>query len=390
MANTTIRIKKSVVTGNTPSSLANGEIALNSADGKLFYATPSGSISYLKNTNSFATINANNTLILAGSPTDVLSIIPNNNMVVTPDAVNKTITIGTVTNPSFSSIRFSDGSTQLYAAAPYDYSNAAYTQANTGTTLAQAAFNASNGVSSFANTTFATITYAAAAYGKANSANVLAQAAFNTANNAVTSVAGAGGNVSNNAILLGILNVDGTGSGLDADLLDGLQGTSYANTTFAQAGFDVANTATSNITILQGVNTAQNTSITIIQGVDTTQNTNITNVNTFAQAGFNKANTAGTTAVAGIVQLYDSYNGTSNTLAVTANAVGQLYTYTAAQIALLASEIGVVAGGFPNGDYGNLTTSTGGLGGDLLSLISFDCRTTPAVGLTLENLGSLA
>jgi len=74
--------------------------------------------------------------------------------------------------------------------------------------------------------------------------------------------------------------------------------------------FVLANTATNNITIIQGVNTAQNTrmsiiegvdttqntNITILQGVDTTQNTNITAADTKAQAAFNKANDAYTLA----------------------------------------------------------------------------------------------
>ena len=45
MANTTIQLKYSVVTSNTPTSLANGELAINGADGKLFYRTPGGTIS---------------------------------------------------------------------------------------------------------------------------------------------------------------------------------------------------------------------------------------------------------------------------------------------------------------------------------------------------------
>lgn len=44
MANTEIRLKYSTTTGNTPSSLANGELAINSFDGKLFYSDPSGNI----------------------------------------------------------------------------------------------------------------------------------------------------------------------------------------------------------------------------------------------------------------------------------------------------------------------------------------------------------
>ncbi len=44
MANTVIQIRNSTVTGNVPSSLANGEISINNRDGKFFYSTPAGSI----------------------------------------------------------------------------------------------------------------------------------------------------------------------------------------------------------------------------------------------------------------------------------------------------------------------------------------------------------
>ena len=42
MANTVIQLKFSTLTGNVPSSLANGEISINSRDGKFFYSTPAG------------------------------------------------------------------------------------------------------------------------------------------------------------------------------------------------------------------------------------------------------------------------------------------------------------------------------------------------------------
>lgn len=55
----------------------------------------------------------------------------------------------------------------------------------------QSSFDATNGVSSFANTTFSTITYSTAAFDKANSANVLAQSAYDYANTiAITGGAG--------------------------------------------------------------------------------------------------------------------------------------------------------------------------------------------------------
>ena len=85
---------------------------------------------------------------------------------------------------------------------------------------------------------------------------------------------------------------------------DGTSQTSAASPTDSYAR-DTANTASNNITILQGVNTTQNTNITaadakaqaafdsanVIVGVNTTQNTNITAVNTFAQSAYDKANT---------------------------------------------------------------------------------------------------
>lgn len=106
MANTSIQLKKSGATGNVPVSLAYGELALNYADGKLFYKHANGSIASIATgsvTNSFATINANSSLILASTPTDTLSIVPGNNITISTDAINKTITINS-TGGSGSSI----------------------------------------------------------------------------------------------------------------------------------------------------------------------------------------------------------------------------------------------------------------------------------------------
>ena len=68
--NLTVVIKNSGVTSNVPTSLANGELALNYADGKLYYANTTGDIKYLSSglsSNSFATINSNSSLIFATS-----------------------------------------------------------------------------------------------------------------------------------------------------------------------------------------------------------------------------------------------------------------------------------------------------------------------------------
>jgi hypothetical protein len=99
IANTTIVLRKSGTPGASPSSLANGELALNYADGKLYYKSNTGSIVAISGTGgggssySFATINANSSLILATSSTDTLSILPGNNITITANTTAKSITI---------------------------------------------------------------------------------------------------------------------------------------------------------------------------------------------------------------------------------------------------------------------------------------------------------
>lgn len=49
MSNTTIQLKYSTTPSNTPSSLANGELAINSYDGKIFYSNTTGAIKSIQN-----------------------------------------------------------------------------------------------------------------------------------------------------------------------------------------------------------------------------------------------------------------------------------------------------------------------------------------------------
>jgi hypothetical protein len=49
MANTTIQLKYSTVTGNTPSQLEFGELAINLSDGKLFYKNSEDDIDFIEN-----------------------------------------------------------------------------------------------------------------------------------------------------------------------------------------------------------------------------------------------------------------------------------------------------------------------------------------------------
>lgn len=116
IANTTIRIRKSLISGVSPSSLTNGEIAINQADGKLFYSTPGGSIAYITNSQSFATINANSSLVLAASPTDTLSIVPGNNVTISACTATKTITINASSAPPIDDVITSTSTTHVASA----------------------------------------------------------------------------------------------------------------------------------------------------------------------------------------------------------------------------------------------------------------------------------
>jgi len=119
MANTTLQLRKSGQSGNVPSSLSFGELALNYADGRLYYKHANNSIASISTgspTQSFATINANSSLILATSPSDTLSIIPGNNITITTDTFGKSIIINStaagVGDSSFGQI-VANGSTIL-------------------------------------------------------------------------------------------------------------------------------------------------------------------------------------------------------------------------------------------------------------------------------------
>jgi hypothetical protein len=49
MSNTIIQLKFSTISGNTPVSLSNGELAINTFDGKIFYSDPVGEIKSIQN-----------------------------------------------------------------------------------------------------------------------------------------------------------------------------------------------------------------------------------------------------------------------------------------------------------------------------------------------------
>ena len=129
MANTVISLKKSGTPSAIPVDLANGEIAINYADGKIFYKSAAGSIQEISGGggggNSFGTVNANGTLIVADSIGDIFSLVPGNGITITGDAINDSITISSITDFSAPFDR---------ANLALDVANAAFDKANTGTT----------------------------------------------------------------------------------------------------------------------------------------------------------------------------------------------------------------------------------------------------------------
>jgi hypothetical protein len=116
MANTVIQLKYSATPSAVPASLANGELAINYADGKLFYRNVAGYIvgfSSGANVYNFSTINANGSIITASGANSILSLSPGENISITGDIFNDVVTISANLKPAF------------------DVANAAYNYANT-------------------------------------------------------------------------------------------------------------------------------------------------------------------------------------------------------------------------------------------------------------------
>jgi hypothetical protein len=97
MSNTVISLKKSNTTSAVPSSLEFGELAINYADGALFYKHSNNSIAVFSSGgaggDSFGTVNAAGTLIVADTPGDILTLEAGTGISITGDAINDKITI---------------------------------------------------------------------------------------------------------------------------------------------------------------------------------------------------------------------------------------------------------------------------------------------------------
>ena len=168
MANTVIQLRYSTVTGNVPTSLANGEISINSRDGKFFYSTPSGSIvthyPYLGPAGLDTEIQFNDGGTIGGS--DKLTF-------------NKTTGQLTVNGTVRANI-FSDDGVDIY-----NFANLAFNQANAAFGVANSAFTTTNGSIAWATANSAG-SYANSAFAKANSAGIAANTPSYTANSAAS------------------------------------------------------------------------------------------------------------------------------------------------------------------------------------------------------------
>jgi len=137
--NVTVQIKNSATSGNTPTTLANGELAINRADGRLFYKHANGTIVFLatgggggSSANAFGVVNiAGQANVVATTTSDIVRFRQGTGIVLTTDPANNLIDIAAT----------GGSATDQFAR---DQANAAFSKANIATTNADAAFSNAN------------------------------------------------------------------------------------------------------------------------------------------------------------------------------------------------------------------------------------------------------
>jgi len=223
MANTVIQLKHSTLTGNVPSSLANGEISINSRDGKFFYSTPAGVVvthyPYPGPAGLNQEIQFNDSGVLGSDSgltynktTDVLTV------------VGGAIIGGVNVTPQIQ-LAFTQANTPSHVAnSAASYANGAFLAANSAGGAAAA--------SSYANSAFGKANTAAIAANTpsfiANSAALYANAAFTRANNSLD--ANNGGTVTGTITATSFITTGSFGNILGANTI-------YANNFVANTGF---------------------------------------------------------------------------------------------------------------------------------------------------------
>lgn len=198
MANTTIALKKSGTPAAAPSVLANGELAINYADGILYYKNATGQIvsfSSAASGDSFGIANVGGTLILSSVSNDVLGFLAGNNMTLTACTVNKTITFDSVLRlPVLSTPPGSAQSGDLFWNKENGRLFIYYDDGDSGQWIEANPSGESINVQSLISSDAAGFAQANAAFDKANSANVLAYNTGIGANAWSNTIATAGNN----------------------------------------------------------------------------------------------------------------------------------------------------------------------------------------------------
>lgn len=154
MANTVIQLKHSTLTGNVPSSLANGEISINSRDGKFFYSTPAGVVvthyPYPGPAGLNQEVQFNDSGVLGSDSgltynktTDVITV------------VGGAIVGGVNVTPQIQ-LAFTQANTASHVAnSAASYANGAFGKANTAAVAANTPSATANSAASYANSAFA-------------------------------------------------------------------------------------------------------------------------------------------------------------------------------------------------------------------------------------------
>jgi len=359
MANTTIQLKHSTETGNVPASLANGEISINSRDGKFFYSTPAGVVTthypYPGPAGLNQEIQFNDSGVLGSDSgltynktTDVLTV------------VGGAIVGGVNVTPQIQ-LAFTQANTPSHVAnSAASYANSAFGRANNS-------INANTGGTITGNLTISgNLTMTGA--GNISVANIsitnnLSAITAALTVNSITTGTGTGGTIAGANTIYANTFVANTGGFIQ--FADGSKqftanagsGTDTSAGTYANSGFAVANSSASyaNAAFAQA-NTGSGAA----------------SAGSYANSAFAQANTAQSTAssAAGTASAAQSAAGTAQSTADSA----AIY----ANGAFAQANTGGASFGdyFPTEDYGTLTDANISVFGETL-LVTYDCRIDP-------------
>ena len=341
MANTVIQLKHSTVQGNVPVSLANGEISINTRDGKLFYADPTGTIQEFSGFPGPAGLNQEIQFNDSGT------LGANSQL-----TFNKSLPALNVGGVSLTNtyIQFGDGTRQYTANAGTSGggggTNAAIDRKTYTATTAQTSF-AINYSSPFVLVTINGVTIDPTEFTATNNTSITL--VTGTQSGDIVDLIGFAGNVVTTAI-----------DQSARDIATGAFEVANSASSYANSAFLVANTANNNTISAgvyangafatanneAGVNLTQNNSITAAftaansagvyangafaaanneAGVNATQNTNITNAQNTAAAAFIRANNSLSANVGGTV---------SGDVSITGNLIvlGNTFSVSSSQI----------------------------------------------------------